>query len=84
MMKRFVNGFQVDWISKDRIELIRASVPMHHYVFETSPDRKRLKRHELNMPVDIIPGGDPDVDASQFVEEARKAAQEYLRLENAA
>ena len=82
-MKRIINGFQVDWVGNDRIELTRTTVPMHQYVFETSPDRKRLKRHDTTSPVDV-PAGDPLVDANRFDGEARKAAQVYLRSENAA
>jgi hypothetical protein len=82
-MKRIVNGFQADWIGNERIELIRTTVPMHQYFYETSPDRKRLKRRESTSPVDV-PVGDPLVDADRFNEEALNAAQEYLQLENAA
>jgi hypothetical protein len=82
-MRRIVNGFQADWIGNERIELIRTTVPMHHYFYETSPDRKRLKSREATSPVDVE-AGDPLVDADRFNEEAWKAAQEYLRLESAA
>jgi hypothetical protein len=73
----------VDWIGNERIELIRTTVPMHHCLYETSPDGKRLKHREATSPVDVV-AGDPLVDADRFNEEAWKAAQEYLRLEGAA
>jgi hypothetical protein len=43
-MKRNVRGFDIDWIGDDRIELTRNNPPRHRYHFETSPDRRRVKR----------------------------------------
>ncbi len=82
-MKRNINGFEVTWTGDNSIEVTRLTVPTHAYEFETSPDRKRLKRLDSTSPVDV-PTGDPLLDAEQFEDEARKAAKEYLRLENAA
>lgn len=82
-MQRIVSGFQAEWIGNERIELIRTTAPMHRYIYETSPDRKRLKSREATLPVDVE-AGDALVDADRSNEEAWKAAQEYLRLESAA
>jgi hypothetical protein len=80
-MKRIVRGFQADWIGNHQFELIRTTEPMHRYLYEASPDERRLKRRVSTTPVDV-PGGDSLEDSSRFNEEAWEAAQEYLRLEN--
>jgi hypothetical protein len=82
-MRRIVSGFQAEWVGNERIELIRTTQPMHQYLYETSPDRKRLKRRESISPVDVSKG-DPLLDAERFIDEAWKAAEEYLRLERPA
>lgn len=83
-MKRTINGFDFDWIGEStRIQAIRSTAPKHEYEFESSPDRKRLKRLVEYVPEVNVPG-DPLLDAKQFDEEAWEAAKEYLRLENAA
>jgi len=47
-MKRKVGGFDIDWIGDDRIEVTRNNPPGHRYQYETSPDRRRVKRlHDL-------------------------------------
>jgi hypothetical protein len=80
-MKRNVGGFDIDWIGDDRIELTRNNPPRHRYQFETSPDRRRVKRLLLTSPEDVA-RGDPLLDADRHEEEARKAAGEFLEQEN--
>jgi hypothetical protein len=80
-MKRNIRGFDIDWIGYDRIELTRDKSPRHRYQFETSPDRRGVKRLLLTAPEDVTQG-DPLLDADRFEEEARKAAAEFLEQEN--
>jgi len=80
-MKRNVGGFDIDWIGDDRIELTRNNPPRHRYQFETSPDRRRVKRLLLTLPEDVAEG-DPLLDADRCEEEARKAAGEFLEQQN--
>jgi hypothetical protein len=44
---------------------------MYHYLYETSPDRKRRKSREATSPVDVR-AADPLVDAARFNEKAWK------------
>jgi hypothetical protein len=83
VMKRSISGFEIDWIGNDQIEVTRVTAPQHQYVFATSPDRKRLKRLIHRSPKDV-PEGDPDSDAERYEEEARKAAEQYLQMEDTA
>ena len=46
-MRRTVQGFEIEWIGSDRIEVVRSTEPKHRYEFVTSPDRKRVKRLHL-------------------------------------
>jgi hypothetical protein len=80
-MKRNVGGFDIDWIGDDRVEVMRNNPPRHRYQFETSPDRRRVKRLLLTLPEDVA-RGDPLLDADRCEEEARKAAGEFLEQEN--
>jgi hypothetical protein len=80
-MKRNINGFEINWVGNDRIELKRDSSPKHRYEFETSPDQRQVKRLLLTSPENVT-GGDPLLDAARYEEEARKAATEFLRQEN--
>jgi hypothetical protein len=41
-VKRSINGFDIDWVGEDRIEVRRDRAPKHGYEFETSPDRWRI------------------------------------------
>ena len=58
-MKRIIKGFQADWIGNHKFELVRTTEPMHRYVYEASPDERRLKRRELTTPADIPAGESP-------------------------
>ena len=80
-MKRNIGGFDIDWIGDDRIELTRDKPPRHRYQFETSPDRRRVKRLLLTLPEDVA-GGDPLLDADRCEEEARKAGGKFLEQQN--
>ena len=82
-MKRSISEFEIDWIGNDQIEVIRVTTQQHQYVFATSPDRKRLKRLIHRSPKDV-PAGDPVLDAERYEEEARKAGEQYLRMEDRA
>ena len=82
-MKRNIHGFEISWVGDARIEATRSTAPKHGYEFETSADRKHVKRLDLVAPVDV-PKGDALIDAEQFEDEARKAAKEFVRLQNAA
>ena len=44
-MKRSINGFDIDWVDKDLIEVTRDHDPKHAYEFETSADQSRLSAH---------------------------------------
>ena len=80
-MKRNVGGFDFEWICDDRIEATCNTPPRHRYQFETSPDRRRVKRLLLTLPEDVAED-DPLLDADRCEEEARKAAGEFLEQQN--
>jgi hypothetical protein len=82
-VKRSISEFQIDWIGNDQIEVSRVTTPRHQYVFPTSPDRKRLKRLIHRSPRDV-PVDDPVLDAERYEEEARKAGEQYLQMEDRA
>ena len=82
-MKRSISQFDIDWIGNDQIEVSRVTTPQHQYVFATSPDRKRLKRLIHRSPRDV-PVDDPVLDAERYEEEARKAGEQYLQMEDRA
>ena len=42
-MKRIINGFEVDWAS-ERVFAKQQTAPNYGYLFEVSPDRKRIVR----------------------------------------
>jgi hypothetical protein len=42
-VKRNINGFEIDWVGADRIEVRRDRPPKHEYEFETSQDRWRMR-----------------------------------------
>jgi hypothetical protein len=77
--KRTINDFDVTWtgVTDTIIEVRRLKPPTHRYEFETSPNRRRIKRLYSTSPVDVLIG-DPLSDAEQFEEYARAAAAEYL------
>jgi len=80
-MKRSINGFDIDWVDKNHIEVTRDRDPKHAYEFETSPDQWSIKRLVSTSPVDVA-GADPVLDAERYKEQARDAAIEFLREEN--
>jgi len=80
-VKRSINGFDINWVGKDLIEVTRDHDPKHAYEFETSPDRWSIKRLVSTSPVDVN-GADPVLDAERYKEQARDAAVEFLREEN--
>ena len=82
-MKRSISQFDIDWIGNDQIEVIRITTPQHQYVLATSPDRKRRKRLIRRSPRDV-PVDDPVLDAERYEEEARKAGEQYLQMEDRA
>jgi hypothetical protein len=51
-MKRSINGFDIDWVGKDRIDVRRDRAPKHGYEFETSLDHWRINRLISTSPVD--------------------------------
>ena len=59
-MKRSINGFDIDWVDKDLIEVTRDRDPKHGYEFETSPDQWSIKRVVSTSPADVI-GADPGI-----------------------
>ena len=80
-MKRSINGFDIDWVDKDLIEVTRDRDPKHGYEFETSPNQWSIKRFVSTSPADVI-GADLILDAERYQEQARDAAIEFLREEN--
>ena len=80
-MRRSINGFDIDWVGNDRIEVRRDRFPKHGYEFETSPNQWSIKRFVSTSPADVI-GADLILDAERYQEQARDAAIEFLREEN--
>ena len=81
MMKRIINGFEVDWAS-ERVFAEQQTAPNYGYLFEVSADRKRIVRCAHSSAI----GGDSDNpygDAERFEQDARQAAEEFLGLERA-
>ena len=80
-MKRSINGFDISWVRKDRIEVRRDRFPKHGYEFETSLDQWRINRLISTSPDDVAGAGLP-LGAEQYEEQARDAAIQFLREEN--
>ena len=80
-MRRSINGFDIDWVGNDRIEVRRDRFPKHGYEFETSPDQWRIDRLMSTSPDDVA-GADLPLGAEQYEEQARDAAIQFLREEN--
>jgi hypothetical protein len=80
-VKRSINGFDISWVRKDRIEVRRDRFPKHGYEFETSLDQWRINRLISTSPDDVA-GATLPLGAEQFEEQARVAAIEFLREEN--
>jgi hypothetical protein len=79
IMKRIINGFEVDWAS-ERVFAEQQTAPNYGYLFEVSADRKRIVRCAHISAI----GGDsdnPDGDAERFEKDARQAAEEFLDFE---
>jgi hypothetical protein len=78
IMKRIINGFEVDW-SGERVFAEQQTAPNYGYLFEISADRKWIVRCAHISTI----GGDsynPDGDAERLEKDARQAAEEFLRL----
>jgi len=79
IMKRIINGFEVDWAS-ERVFAEQQTAPNYGYLFEVSADRKRIVRC---VHISAI-GGDsdnPDRDAEVLEKDARQAVEEFLGYE---
>jgi hypothetical protein len=79
-MKRIINGFAVDW-ARERVFAEQQAAPNYGYLFEVSPDRKRIVRCAHSS---AIGGGDahnPGGDAKRLEQNARKAVEEFLGCE---
>ena len=55
IMKRIINGFEVDWAS-ERVFAEQQTAPKYGYLFEVSADRKRIVRCAHISAI----GGDPE------------------------
>src|SRR6266702_3496819 len=76
IMKRIINGFEVDWAS-ERVFAERQTAPNYGYLFEVSADRKWIGRCAHISAI----GGDADNldgDAERFEKDARQAVEEFL------
>ena len=80
-VKRSINGFDINWVGKDRIEVRRDRAPKHGYEFETSLDHWRINRLISTSPDDVA-GSDLPLGAERYEEQARDAAIQFLREEN--
>src|SRR4051812_36119003 len=79
VMKCIINGFEVDWAS-ERVFAEQQTAPNYGYLFEVSPDRKRIVRCAHSSAI----GGDadnPDGDAKRLEQNARQAVKEFLGCE---
>src|SRR5256886_15326649 len=73
IMKRIINGFEVDWAS-ERVFAEQQTAPNYGYLFEVSADRKRIVRCAHSSAI----GGDADNldgDAERLEKDARQARQ---------
>jgi len=79
IMKRIINGFEVDWAS-ERVFAEQQTAPHDGYLFEVSADRKRIVRcaHSSAIGEDA---GDRDGDAKRLEKVARQAVEEFLGCE---
>src|SRR5438128_5096583 len=76
IMKRIINGFEVDWAS-ERVFAEQQTAPNYGYLFEVSADRKRIVRCAHISAI----GGDSDDldgDAERLEKDARQAVEEFL------
>src|SRR5262249_42026687 len=79
IMKRILNGFEVDWAS-ERVFAEQQTAPNYGYLFEVSADRKRIVRCAHISAI----GGDsdnPNRDAERLEKDARRAVEEFLGCE---
>jgi hypothetical protein len=79
IMKRIINGFEVDWAS-ERVFAEQQTGPNYGYLFEVSADRKRIVRCAHISAT----GGDSDNldgDAERLEKDARQAVEEFLGCE---
>jgi len=79
IMKRIINGFEVDWAS-ERVFAEQQTAPKYGYLFEVSADRKRIVRCAHISAT----GGDSDNhdgDAQLLEKDARQAVEEFLGCE---
>jgi hypothetical protein len=79
IMKRIINGFEVDWAS-ERVFAEQQTAPNYGYLFEVSADRKRIVRC---AHISAIGGNsdNPNGDAERFEKDARQAVEEFLGCE---
>jgi hypothetical protein len=79
IMKRIINGFEVDWAS-ERVFAEQQTAPNYGYLFEVSADRKRIVRcvHISAIGED---SDNPDRDAEVLEKDARQAVEEFLGYE---
>src|SRR6266446_3867151 len=77
IMKRIINGFEIDWAS-ERVFAERQTAPNYGYLFEVSADWKRIVRC---VHISAIGGDSDNPDAERFEKDARHAVEEFLGLE---
>src|SRR5258708_40033937 len=76
IMKRIINGFEIDWAS-ERVFAERQTAPNYGYLFEVSADRKRIVTCAHISAI----GGDcdnPNGDPGRFVKDAMVTVLEVL------
>ena len=79
IMKRIINGFEVEWAS-ERVFAEQQTAPNYGYLFEVSADRKRIVRCAHVSAI----GGDsdnPNGDAKRLEKDAKQAVEEFLGCE---
>jgi len=79
IMKRIINGFEVDWAS-ERVFAEQQTAPNYGYLFEVSADRKRIVRCVHISAIDED-SDNPDRDAEVLEKDARQAVEEFLGYE---
>jgi hypothetical protein len=79
IMKRIINGFEVDWAS-ERVFAEQQTAPNYGYLFEVSADRKRIVRcaHISSIGED---SDNANRDAERLEKDARQAVEEFLGCE---
>src|SRR5258708_13542238 len=80
IMKRIINGFEVDWAS-ERVFAEQQTAPNYGYLFDVSADRKRIVRC-AHISATGTDSGNTDGDAERFEKNARQAVEEFLGLDH--